>query len=43
MRPKFGAPFLLRGEAVPGVNEYLPYPQYVEGEHMPFRGCEEWK
>lgn len=32
--------FLLRGEAVPGVNEYLPWPRYVEGRHMPFRGCE---
>jgi len=35
--------FLLRGNAVPGVNEYLPYPKYVEGKHMPFRGCENWK
>jgi hypothetical protein len=32
--------FLLRGEAVPGVNQYLPWPRYVEGRHMPFRGCE---
>jgi hypothetical protein len=35
--------FLLRGQAVPGVNEYLPFPKYVEGEHMRFRGCEAWK
>ena len=35
--------FLLRGKAVPGINEYLPFPKYVEGEHMPFRGCEAWK
>ncbi|RED76875.1 MULTISPECIES: phytanoyl-CoA dioxygenase family protein [Cohnella] len=35
--------FLLRGEAVPGINTYLPYPRYVEGEHMPFRGCEQWQ
>lgn len=34
--------FLLRGEAVPGINDYLPRPRYVEGEHMPFRGCESW-
>jgi phytanoyl-CoA hydroxylase len=34
--------FLLRGEAVPGVNRYLPRPTYVEGKHMPFRGCENW-
>jgi len=36
-----GAPFLLRGSAVPGVNTYLPKPRYIKGEHMPFRGCEE--
>lgn len=35
--------FLLRGEAVPGVNNYNPWPKYVEGESMPFRGCENWK
>ncbi len=32
--------FLLRGQAVPGVNQYLPWPRYVEGRHMAFRGCE---
>ena len=36
-----GAPFLLRGNAVAGVNTYLPKPRYIKGEHMPFRGCEE--
>ena len=35
--------FLLRGAAVPGVNEYLPRPQYVAGRHMAFRGCEAWQ
>jgi phytanoyl-CoA hydroxylase len=35
--------FLLRGKAVPGVNVYNPRPKYVEGECMPFRGCEDWK
>lgn len=35
--------FMLRGEAVPGINEYQPFPKYVEGEHMPFKGCENWK
>ena len=35
--------FLLRGEAVPGVNDYLPRPKYIEGVHLPFRGCEKWK
>lgn len=34
--------FLLRGEAVPGVNDYNPRPKYVPGECMPFRGCEDW-
>lgn len=37
-----GSPFLLRGEAVAGVNEYHGRPRYVEGEHMRFRGCEQW-
>src|SRR5262245_38219515 len=32
--------FLLRGQAVPGINDYKPRPKYVAGEHMPFRGCE---
>jgi phytanoyl-CoA hydroxylase len=35
--------FLLRGDAVAGVNEYLPYPRFVEGKHMKFRGCEGWR
>ena len=34
--------FLLRGEGVEGVNDYLPRPHYVEGEHLAFRGCEAW-
>lgn len=34
--------FLLRGDAVPGINDYNPWPKYVEGEHMPFRGCGSW-
>jgi ectoine hydroxylase-related dioxygenase (phytanoyl-CoA dioxygenase family) len=34
--------FLLRGEAIPGVNEYLPKPPYVAERHMQFRGCESW-
>ena len=35
--------FHLRGQAVPGINEYQPRPKYVEGVHMPFRGSEDWK
>lgn len=34
--------FLLRGDAVPGVNRYLPRPHYREGEHMAFAGSEAW-
>ncbi len=34
--------FLLRGQAVPGVNEYRARPRYVEGKHLPFRGWEAW-
>jgi ectoine hydroxylase-related dioxygenase (phytanoyl-CoA dioxygenase family) len=35
--------FLVRGQAVEGVNEYQPRPVYVPGEHMPFRGSEAWQ
>ena len=24
------------------VDDYLPFPSYIEGEHMPFRSCESW-
>jgi len=34
--------FLLRGTAVPGVNQYLPFPQCVDGKSMRFRGWEAW-
>jgi phytanoyl-CoA hydroxylase len=34
--------FLLRGAAVPDINDYNSYPRYVAGQHMPFRGCESW-
>ena len=34
-----GCPFLLRGEAVPGINDYLPRPVYRPGDHFPFRGA----
>ncbi|MAG34641.1 MAG: phytanoyl-CoA dioxygenase [Dehalococcoidia bacterium] len=36
------AAFLLRGNAVEGVNDYLARPRYTAGKHMPFRGCERW-
>ena len=34
--------FLLRGQEVPGVNNYLPWPKYDAGRHMSFHGCETW-
>ena len=34
--------FLLRGKAVPGVNDYKPRPKFIPGQHMPFRGYENW-
>jgi phytanoyl-CoA hydroxylase len=34
--------FLLRGEPVPGINQYIPKPAYQEADSMPFRGCEQW-
>lgn len=34
--------FLLRGEAVAGVNEYGPWPRYVPGRHMAFAGADAW-
>jgi len=40
--PEHFSPYLLRGEAVPGVNTYVPYPAYVPGKHMPFAGCDTW-
>lgn len=40
--PPWAGAFLLRGTPVEGVNEYNPWPEYVDGEHMPFRGCDNW-
>jgi hypothetical protein len=34
---------LLRGTAQPGINHYHDLPRYVEGLHMPFEGCQNWK
>ncbi len=34
--------FLLRGDAVAGVNEYLTLPKFRATRHMPFRGSEVW-
>lgn len=38
-----GCPFLLRGEPVPGVNDYLPRATFVDGQHFPFRGSDAWR
>lgn len=35
--------FLLRGKAVPGINDYKPRPKYIPGKHIPFRGSEQWR
>lgn len=34
--------YLMRGEAVPNVNTYLPRPDFDSKKHMWFRGCERW-
>lgn len=34
--------FLLRGAAVPGVNQYHPWPAYNPEHSMPFKGAEAW-
>ena len=33
--PDHQAPFLLRGEAIPGINDYEPIPVYDEAVHLP--------
>jgi phytanoyl-CoA hydroxylase len=40
--PNWKSSMLLRGNAVPGLNEYQELPRYVEGRHLPFRGSEDW-
>jgi phytanoyl-CoA hydroxylase len=35
--------FLLRGDAVKGINDYQSYPPYTEENSVAFRGCEAWK
>ena len=42
-KPEGHAPFLLRGAPIPGINEYVPFPRYIKGTHMPFQGCESWE
>ncbi|HLV82054.1 MAG TPA: phytanoyl-CoA dioxygenase family protein [Chthonomonadaceae bacterium] len=39
-KERWPSAFLLRGEAVPGVNDYNPRPKYDPEESMWFRGCE---
>ncbi|MCG8607225.1 phytanoyl-CoA dioxygenase family protein [bacterium] len=34
--------FVLRGQAAADINQYNPWPKYVEGKHMGFRGAERW-
>jgi ectoine hydroxylase-related dioxygenase (phytanoyl-CoA dioxygenase family) len=43
-KPETGSQFLLRGQAVPGVNNnYLAWPKYDPHQNMAFRGCEAWQ
>jgi phytanoyl-CoA hydroxylase len=35
-------PILVRGKAVPGVNQYRALPRYASEESIPFAGHEEW-
>jgi len=39
----WGCDFLLRGKAVPGINDYKARPKYVEGKSFPFRGSAAWR
>jgi phytanoyl-CoA hydroxylase len=41
-REQWPSAFHLRGEAVPGVNTYLPRPKYRAGEHMSFHDHDAW-
>ncbi len=41
--PEAACPYLLRGEAVPGVNDYLAPPRFRDGQHLPFAGYEDWR
>lgn len=34
--------WLLRGNAVPGINTYLPFPKWTAENSMPFKGQEAW-
>jgi ectoine hydroxylase-related dioxygenase (phytanoyl-CoA dioxygenase family) len=38
--PEHASPFLLRGRAVEGINDYLDPPAYDSDRHMAFRGSE---
>lgn len=35
LSPESASPFLLRGDAVAGVNSYLPKPEFKSGDHFP--------
>jgi len=35
--------FHLRGEIVPGINAYRPFPKYSPETSIRFRGCESWR
>ncbi|MDP6089881.1 MAG: phytanoyl-CoA dioxygenase family protein [Candidatus Marinimicrobia bacterium] len=37
-----GCPFLFRGIVKSGINDYLPFPKYIEGKHYPFKDAHRW-
>lgn len=39
---RFPSAFLLRGKAVPGINDYNPRPSWTPETSIVFRGCEDW-
>ena len=40
--PSWECAFALRGATVPGINDYLPWPGYIEGRDMPFHDSAAW-
>lgn len=41
--PDAASAFLLRGDAVEGVNEYRERPRFRDGDHMSFAGADAWR
>lgn len=41
--PDAATAFVLRGDAVDGVNRYRERPRFRDGDHMPFSGADAWR